>query len=223
MLLALAATAAPRAAPAQEGTTVYRCTDARGKVSLRDTPCAKEQRQQIRQMMRPMDPAAAPKSPRETAPEPRAAEPATRVVVVNAPRPMYECVDPDGERYTSESAEGNPRWVPLWTLGYPGLAETTVVRPGSGGVRVRDGRVDARFRSGDVQRAVVPTIAAYGAGTWIRDACYALPQSETCARLADRRDEIRRQFFNAQPSERARLTVEERGIAARLGDDCGAR
>jgi hypothetical protein len=62
---------------------------------------------------------------------------------------------------------------------------------------------------------------AYGAGTWVRDDCHALPQQEVCARLSDRRDEIRRRFFNAMPSERDTLRVEERGINARLDDDCG--
>jgi hypothetical protein len=70
---------------------------------------------------------------------------------------------------------------------------------------------------------VYPVYPAYPAmaGTWIRDACHGLPQQEVCARLRDRRDEIRRRFFNAQPSERDLLRNEERGIDARLGDDCG--
>ena len=149
------------------------------------------------------------------------AEPSTRVVVINAPRPLYECVTPDGQRYTSETPEGNPRWVPLWTLDYPVLAETQMVTPGVGRLRYSDGRVEGRYRSGGVQRVVTPTIAAYGAGTWIRDACQALPQQEVCARLVDRRAELRRRFFNAQPSERERLDREERGINARLQSDCG--
>ena len=56
---------------------------------------------------------------------------------------------------------------------------------------------------------------------WIRDDCYALPQAEVCARLLDRRDEIRPRFFNAMPSERDMLRVEERSINARLDEDCG--
>jgi hypothetical protein len=38
--------------------------------------------------------------------------------------------------------------------------------------------------------------------------------------LRDRRDGVRRRFFNAQPSERARLAREERSIDARLDQDC---
>ncbi len=208
---------------AADGVTIYRCTDARGKVALRDSPCPDGQKQTTRELVRIVDPPA----PRRLEPvrvsTPAAAAPAPppQVIVVNTPRPMYECVTPDGERYTSDSPEGNPRWVPLWTLDYPVLSERHVYTPGRGAIRYRDGHVDARWQSGGVQRRVVPTIAAYGAGTWIRDACHALPQAETCARLRDRRDEVRRAFFNGQPSERARLSVEERGINARLASDCG--
>jgi hypothetical protein len=38
--------------------------------------------------------------------------------------------------------------------------------------------------------------------------------------MVDRRDAIRRRFFNAMPSERDVLRVEERGINARLANDC---
>ena len=141
--------------------------------------------------------------------------------MVSAPRPLYECVAPDGARYTSDNGQGNPRLVPLWTLGVPVLAQVPIVTPGSSRVDIHDGHVDARFRSGSVRRGVVPTAAAYGAGTWVRDECHALPQAEVCDRLLDRRSEIRRRFFNAMPSERDVLRVEERGINARLGSDCG--
>src|SRR5690606_12123449 len=61
---------------------------------------------------------------------------------------------------------------------------------------------------------------AQGGGTWIRDTCHALPQAQVCSRLGDRREEIRRRFFNAQESERNQLRREERGINARLAADC---
>ena len=169
-------------------------------------------------MVRPKD---APPRP-ATAP-PRTAGPGgatpARVVVAYPPRPMYECVTPDGDRYTSDSPEGNPRWVPLWTLGYPVVP---VFPRRESGFDFRIGNDRAAIRGG--QRIVeggVPTPAAYGAGTWIRDRCHALPPAEVCDRLEDRRDEIRRRFFNAMPSERDLLRVEERGISARLAQDCG--
>jgi hypothetical protein len=186
--LACAAVSAPRPVAAQDASaeshvTVYRCIADDGSVTLRDTPCAKGTRQEARSMVRPTDAPPAPEPPAATPPAPGPA-PAPRVVIVRepAPSPMYECTPPDNNTYTSDSPEGNPRWVPMWTLGWP-----------------------------------VP------AGTWVRDECRRMAQAETCARLRDRRDAIERRFFNAMPSERARLEVEERGIDARLGADCGAR
>jgi hypothetical protein len=214
-------------ARAADEVTIYRCTDAAGRLTLRDTPCGKDQKQQTRNMLRPKDAPAV-----RVSPLPRARDdytppsPAARVVVINAPRPLYECVTPDGESYTSDSGEGHPRWVPLWTLDYPAAAFPSSGMASSAGLSITHGsvRIDGR------QTVLYPPVygppaygaAAYGAGTWVRDACHALPQDEVCARMVDRRDEIRRRFFNAMPSERDVLRVEERGINARLGNDCGA-
>ena len=207
------------AATAAGQVTIYRCVDAKGRLALRDTPCLKGERQETRTMVRPKD---AP-------PRPAAATPArsptrddatpTRVVVAYPPRPMYECVTPDGDRYTSDSPEGNPRWVPLWTLGYP-VVPVFPRREDSVDFRLGNRNVEIRGGSRTVTGPLLPP-AAYGAGTWIRDRCHALPPAEVCDRLEDRRDEIRRRFFNAMPSERDVLRVEERGINARLAQDCG--
>ena len=178
-------TEAPPAAQAgQAQVKIYRCTDDAGDVVLRDTPCKQGTEQEVRTMLKPKDPPPAPPAP----PPPPAPEPVVapaeppRVVVLRAPQPMYECVTPDGrDRYTSDSPEGNPRWVPLWTLG---------INTGT------------------------------NAGTWVRDHCYQLPRAEACARLVDRRREIDRRHFNAQPSQRAVLEVERRGLQARIDADC---
>ena len=60
-----------------------------------------------------------------------------------------------------------------------------------------------------------------GGGMWVRDECHVLPRTEVCDRLRDRREQIRKRAFNAQANERATLRVEERGINARLAEDCG--
>lgn len=216
LLLMLAATA--RQAPAAE-VTIYRCVDAHDKVSLRDTPCLKGEKQETRTMVRPKDAPPRPLAP----PSPPMARDddreRPRVVIAYPPQPLYECTTPDGERYTSESAEGNPRWVPLWTLGYP--VYPMLPRQDAGvDFRIRNRHVDISGGSRTVSDPGYP-VAAYGAGTWIRDTCYALPQAEVCDRMVDRRDAIRRRFFNAMPSERDVLRVEERGINARLANDCG--
>lgn len=208
----------PAPARADDSVVIYRCTGADGRLTLRDSPCAKGERQETRSMIRPKD---APPRPLPAAPA-AVAPPASppQVIVVHAPQPLYECVTPDGQRYVSESPEGQPRQVPAWTLGAPVLARVPVREPGELEVRVDNGRVGGHYRSGSYGSVVVPTLAGYGATTWVRDACAALPQAEVCDRLRDRRGEIGRRFAIAQPSERAALAREQRGIDARLGQDC---
>jgi hypothetical protein len=217
LAFAVAALHAPRARAGD--VTIYRCTDARGNTTLRDTPCAKGQQQETRSMVRPKD---APSRATEVAPVPPPPPPTTtRTVVYAPPQPMYECRMPDGDTYTSDSPEGNPRWVPLWTLGYPVVTDGYYRPGGTRIVRHGDGTVDVNVDGGGYVRGPVPTIAGYGAGTWVRDECHMLPPAETCARLRDRREEIGRRFYTAQPSERDQLNREQRGIDARLDNDCG--
>ncbi|AWV06109.1 DUF4124 domain-containing protein [Marilutibacter maris] len=220
VLAATAATALPCAALAED-VVIYRCTDAQGRLSLRDTPCASGERQQVQTMLRPVDPPPRPVAPAPP-PSPPAAPAVVQTVVLQPPRPMYECVTPDGETYTSDTAEGNPRWVPLWTLGYPAVAP---YRRSGGEFRadigVHDGRVDGRISIDHAVRGRRhPTAAGYSAGTWVRDACHPLPQQEVCDRLRDRRYALDRRYNSALQSERTEIVREQRGIDARLANDC---
>jgi hypothetical protein len=202
LIAGLAALGAQRLTHAQD-VTIYRCVDAKGHLTLRDTPCAKDQKQEARTMTRPQDAPrkttkpAVVEAPREVADT----QVASRDIYLAPPRPLYECVTPDGMVYTSDTSDGNPRWVPLWTLGYPSR-----------------GLIGSNFSG--------PTFIGpntYGAGTYVRDTCYMLPPADVCARTRDRRDELRKRFFNAQPSERDVLRVEERSLNARLDNDCGGQ
>lgn len=218
--------------------TIYRCTDAEGRLTLRDTPCRPGERQQARDMLRPKDPARPPADARRPPAQPAAA-PAMRVVVVTPPRPLYECITPDGEVYTSETASGDRRWEPYWTIGYP-LQVGPRLRhhrgyPWVAPPRTVDGRAAGLVfdnvgrptpRPG-VDRPGVPygvrlPAVGYAIGAWINDECHPLPAQEVCARLVDRRDELDRRYNSALQSERARITEEQRGIDARLANDCGA-
>jgi len=255
LLTLIALAGASAAVAAQDDVTIYRCTDAGGKLALQDKPCAKGQAQQTRQMQKLKDPppkAAPPTAAFTAAPTPA---PPPSVVVVRTPQPMYECVRDDNSVYTSDDGEGDPRWVSAWDGydGYPyiagrngiGVSAGVAMRQqpsrgdggasthGDGGGQGGSGTPQIRLRdvpstSPPPSRPPRPPRPGHGygdgygaAGSWVRDPCHALPQREVCDRLVDRRDDIRRRFFNAQPSERAVLSREERGIDARLAADCG--
>lgn len=241
-LLALAALSMPQPV-AQDDVTIYRCTGADGQVVIGNVPCADGTQQEVRSMVRPVDGAPAPVPAAPPAPDPDPA-PTVRYVVAQPPQPLYECVRPDGSVYQSDSGDGEPRWVPLWTTGYYGGI--------GGGYRGRPGHVDSGSRGAGVRggsglsappvsRISIPADPPRpdpgsigprprpprggqgwpgGPGTWERDACHVLPVAETCARLRDRRDDIRTRFFNAQQRERDTLRVEERGLNARIDRDC---
>ena len=104
----------------EQDVTIYRCIDAKGHLTLRDTPCAKGEKQEQRTMTRPQDAPRAKPAPVQNAAadtHPVVHAPARDIYV--PPRPLYECVTPDNVTYTSDTGEGNPRYVPLWTMGYP--------------------------------------------------------------------------------------------------------
>ncbi|WP_313461555.1 DUF4124 domain-containing protein [Stenotrophomonas sp.] len=117
--LLLVATAPTLAAQDSSSVRVYRCVGSNGAVSLQDAPC-RDGRQEVREMQRPRDPP--PRTVRTDQPAPAPATPApqreVRYVHVQPPQPMYECFRDDGSRYVSETSEGNPRWVPVWTSAY---------------------------------------------------------------------------------------------------------
>ncbi|HZH44028.1 MAG TPA: DUF4124 domain-containing protein [Lysobacter sp.] len=213
LLAVLAAVAAPGAA-ASDTVTVYRCTDERGRVALRDRPCRNGETQEVRTMVRPRDP------PRRSVAAPRATPatpaPAPREVVIyrTPPRPLYECVTPDGERYTAEHDTGNPRWVPLWTLGYPVYRSRSVLGDRIGAPTAQ------RYTPAEPARGR-DRVYVYPAGTWVRDECHPLPQQEVCARLRDERFALDRRYHSALQSEREEITRRQRGIDARLANDCG--
>lgn len=224
-----AALPAPAAPPSPQ-VTIYRCTGPAGRLALRDSPCRAGEHQQVRSMLRPLDPprrAALPvvrqRVGRETPAIPR-------VVYLTPPRPTYECTTPDGAHYASESPEGNPRWVPMWTLGYPAMiagpyVDGGYVEGGYGGVvQYRHGGTTVQVGAG--RRWQGPGLVTGGpavyipTGTWIRDTCQALPVAEACSRLRDRRDELDRRYTSALQSERQAIVQEERGIDARLAGEC---
>lgn len=98
---------------------VYRCIDAKGKVSLQDAPCAKSSKQETREMLRPKD---AP--PVKKDPSAKPAQDISKATVVQdsvpliPPPDLYQCTNYEGKTRDSENYDPNPRCEPLWALGY---------------------------------------------------------------------------------------------------------
>lgn len=232
LVLALLLCGLAPAAPAEAAEVIiYRCTDAQGRLSLRDTPCAAGERQQATAMTRPVDPPPRPLPPvmPAAAPAPAAAA-RPRVVVVRTPRPMYECVRPDGERYTSDNGDGNPRLMPIVDVGYglPVYPQTQPRNPLGDRVGAPAPRLgDPAARLPRQRAAYYPYGYDYGHGVyygsqWVRDECRELPQEEICARLRDRRYQLDRRYHSSLQSEQHRIIEEQRVIDARMNNDCGA-
>jgi hypothetical protein len=120
----------------------------------------------------------------------------------------------------------------LWTLGYPVIAPHGRYRGGGyrGHVDVTGGDVSGRVEISGGRHPGRPGrpghpgpaagIAGFPAGTWVRDACHPLPQQDVCGRLRDRRYALDRRYNSALQSERSEITREQRGIDARLANDC---
>ena len=228
LLVPLASAAAPASPPSDNGSVrIYRCVASNGAVALQDSPCTRG-REEVRDMQRPQDPA--PRQASTTAADAPAAPSAqapreVRHVYIRPPQPMYECVTDEGRRYVSDSNEGNPRWVPLWTSGWvggghrpwpghgrPGLPP---IRPEGAGAYPDDRRTPTRG---------VTYGTSFPAGNiLVRDTCTALPPQEVCARLRDQRWDLDRRYNSALQGERDAITREQRGIDARLAQDCGGR
>ena len=210
-----------------QSVTLYRCTDARSqRVALRDSPCRDGERQETVHMQRPQGPpAAAPAAP--ATPPAAAGRPVQeiRIVTVQPPQPMYECTAADGQTYTSDSGDGNPRWIPLWSVGHPAgswprppLVRPPPVRPPS--VRPPGGTPGGVPPPIPGPHPPRPPVVLVPGGTWARDDCVRLPQQDVCRRLSDRRFEILRIYHAAMPSGRAELDREQARIDARMANDC---
>ena len=237
--LCIAAPVGPVDATGQDPVTIYRCTGSDGRLALRNTPCKRGEQQQAIEMQRPKDPPPRPAPDPAPAPPqlPAPAQVVTRVVLVERPDPVYECTTAEGDAYLSDNPAGNPRWVPLWTLGYPARPPYAYprrpvdlpARPAAsddylGNDLVFDGiGRPTPAPPADARRApeLPPAVGlAYTQGRWIRDSCERLPPAEVCQRLRDRHWELGRQYNSALQSERRQIDAEQRRISARVDSEC---
>ena len=166
-----AVAAKPKAEPTVQ---LHRCTDARGKVTWQDDTCPAGNKDELREMVRPSEPAphasalpAAP-APADAAPQAPPPAPAQRELI--PPPPMYQCTSYDGIQRYSESYDPNPRCEPL-VIYYPYPNQLTPAQALScrwvedSCVRLSDRAACDRFRNQKVeaasllQRAFSDTIA----------------------------------------------------------------
>jgi len=183
----------------------------------------------VRDLQRPRDPPPRAVST-DTPPPTPAARPdmgvrEVRHVYIQPPQPMYECVRDDGSRYTSDNNEGNPRWVPVWTTvwygpGHHGGPRPLPPGPGPGGGAIGIGPPPGAAGIPVHRPPLGYGVNVPGGNVLVRDACSLLPPREVCSRLRDRRWELDRRYNSALQSERTAISNEQRGIDARLSQDC---
>lgn len=136
-VLALLLLCAPLATWAQD-TIFYKCTDAKGNVSMQNgTPCAPGMKQEIRRIGAVKTMPVPARKPQVEAPGPppqygdfvlvsgpsMQRTPAPEAAGLPAPPPLYQCRTWDGETYFGESAEPPPRCAPLQVTGLDGRAQ----------------------------------------------------------------------------------------------------
>ena len=218
LLLSLFAPLTAHAAPPADdagSVRIYRCVSTGGAVALQDSPCQSGHVQQISERQRPRDPppTAAPASAATPDKTPPPVPVQTRTLVVAAPEPLYACLTPDGERYTADNGDGNPRWVsavvPVWTA-LPGPrprgAPAGRPPPPPGPPPVGPGRPP------------ITTGAWTGVATgqWVRDTCQRLTQQEACGHLSSQRWDLINRYNSALQGERQQLVLDQRRLEERL-------
>ena len=130
LLLALA----PRAASAQE-TVFYKCTNAKGEVSLQNgTPCAPGMKQEIKRIGEVRTVPVPAKKPAREAPPPAPVygdfvlvsgpnmkrKPAPEAAALPPPPPLFQCKTWEGDTYFGETDSPEPRCIPLQVTGIDG-------------------------------------------------------------------------------------------------------
>lgn len=137
-LVALLLALSPFAAPEARATTIYKCTDAKGMVTMQnDKPCAPGEKQVVRTIGElPTAPAPAPRAvdvkPPSEAPAGASFElvrgpvaealPESQVPVADrkAPPPLFECKTWESKVYLSEADTPEERCAPMDTVGLNG-------------------------------------------------------------------------------------------------------
>ena len=192
-------------APAFAGTA-YQCTDAGGKVSFQDKPCAGQQRQQVLQLddSQPSPPPPQPVAPFVDVPPPAPAPPPPPA----EPLPvMYGCVRAtDGKPYFSDNGDPQPYQVPYGILGASQAPLSQVYSPANG-----SGASAPELNRGKITPGLVA-----GHYVWVQDQCRELSRAETCHALRDAYDDNATKLRRAFKSDQPPLEQRDRELRAKL-------
>lgn len=186
-------------------TTIYRCTDAKGAVTMQnDVPCGPGMKQEIRKIGEVPTAAPPPKraaaEPPKNLPPPGAQfelvrgpvseqlpEPTVPVAERKPPPPLFECKTWESEVYLSDTAEPEARCAPLNTTGLDGN----------------------------------PSFGAGAACEVKRDTCTAIEGDALCAAWSRRVDEARFRMTYAAPAEKtARKAEYDKRLADYVDSSC---
>lgn len=194
-------------------TVIYRCTDAKGALTVQnDTPCPKGSKQEKR-VIDGLPTGAAPAVPTVPRPAPvpaptpaapaKAKAPAEKPAVARPrlpdvtgiadgdrlpPPPIFQCNTWDNDSYISESADPQPRCVRLQTTGVGGLQQ----------------------------------MGAGAACEMKTDQCQRVPDGAACAGWRKRANEVEASWRHARAPDKAALQEEFARVARILQDStCG--
>lgn len=199
---------------AAEVLTIYRCTSADGAVSLQDTPCRADAEQTRRQVLRRLD-SPSPTPTAELSPAVEVPPPADDAASGRPPPPpLWLCVDFDGSQRESGDGEPRGRYVPLWVVGRDPNAPAQLFG------RVGDAPALPAVAPPDGARTRVVSGNQAAPQVWVAERCYRLDPATACRRYADRRRELERRIFNAQPGERALLAPQSAALRRTLSESC---
>jgi hypothetical protein len=193
------------AGPEAHATTIYKCTDAQGRVTMQnDTPCAAGMKQEVR-TIGALPSAPPPAAKPVAAPEPVGPPPGARFELVRGPvsealpdskvpeaerkppPPLFECKTWEMETYLSESDTPQDRCAPLNTVGLNG---------------------DPNFGAGEACEIK-------------RDTCTLLTDKALCSAWQRRVDEAKFRMTYAAPADKdARKADYERQLAAFVDSTC---
>ena len=126
----------PHPAAAQD-TLFYKCTNAKGEVSMQNgTPCAPGMKQEIRRIGEVRTVPVPAKKPEAPAPPPPPVygefvlvsgpnmkrQPAPEAAALPPPPPLFQCKTWEGDTYFGETGTPEPRCIPLQVTGIGGAA-----------------------------------------------------------------------------------------------------